>query len=379
VTADLPTVLCVDDDPAVLQGLELNLRRKYALAQATSGAEAINWLTRHPPPTAIVSDMQMPGMNGAQFLNEARRITPDSTRLLLTGYSDVAAAIAAINQGQIFRFLTKPCSPAEFLGAIDAAAEQFRLVTGERTLLEKTLQGSIKALVDVLALIHPVACGRASRLKEAATAMGAVLPVPYRWQLETAAQFSQLGLIVLSTETAERVRSGVPLLPEELAMRAKASVATDQLLAHIPRLEGVREILARYPRPYASSDSASGDDSTRLAAYLLRVIVDADGLQAQGYSAEEALATMRGREGTYAPEALDAFASACVTRGQSQQIREISGVFLRAGMVLAEDVRSEDGRFLAVRGYEVTEGFIQRLANTRTGSCLTFHIVAGHP
>src|ERR1035437_9820924 len=71
-------------------------------------------------------------------------------RILLTGQSNLDSAIAAVNHGQVFRFLTKPCSPQNLLAAIQSAAEQHRLITAERELLEKTLRGSIKALIEIL-------------------------------------------------------------------------------------------------------------------------------------------------------------------------------------------------------------------------------------
>src|SRR5687768_872607 len=107
--APLPVVLCVDDEPQVLAGLSVSLRRRYEILTATSGAEALAVLARRPDVAVVVSDMRMPGMDGAAFLAKAKEIAPDAVRVLLTGYSEIDAAMNAVNQGQIFRFLTKPC------------------------------------------------------------------------------------------------------------------------------------------------------------------------------------------------------------------------------------------------------------------------------
>ena len=150
-----PRILCVDDERAVLDGLSLHLRRRYQVLTAQSGAEGLEILGREAGINVVVSDMRMPVMDGAAFLTRARALVPDVVRVLLTGQADLDSAIAVINEGRIFRFLTKPCPPATMMGALEAAVEQHRLITSERVLLEQTLHGSIKALTDILALANP--------------------------------------------------------------------------------------------------------------------------------------------------------------------------------------------------------------------------------
>ncbi|MFM9458667.1 hypothetical protein ACKI1W_47580, partial [Streptomyces europaeiscabiei] len=89
----------------------------------------------------------------------------DAAQILLTGYADIQSAISAVNNGRLFRFLTKPCAPAELLAACLAGVEQHRLKTAERVLLEHTLKGSVNALSDVLALANPAAFGRSSSVR----------------------------------------------------------------------------------------------------------------------------------------------------------------------------------------------------------------------
>lgn len=131
-------ILCVDDEPKVLEGLERVLHRKCSLLTATSGEEALRLLDGADPIDVIVSDMRMPRMNGAALLAECRKRSPDTVRLLLTGQTDLDSAISAVNDGHVFRFLTKPCPPTVFVEALTAALEQHRLITSERILLERT-------------------------------------------------------------------------------------------------------------------------------------------------------------------------------------------------------------------------------------------------
>ena len=107
-----PRILLVDDDPLLLAGLKRQLRRHFRIETAPGGAEALALVQGEEPFMVVVSDYRMPGMNGNQFLAQVREISPDTIRIMLTGFADVGAAVDAINEGQIFRFLNKPC-PSE--------------------------------------------------------------------------------------------------------------------------------------------------------------------------------------------------------------------------------------------------------------------------
>src|SRR5581483_1037494 len=127
-----PRILCVDDEPYVLESLRDTLRRSFDVLTAGGGPEALEKLNAEPGEYAvIISDMRMPVMSGSSFLRESRRIAPDAARILLTGYADLDAAISAVNDAQLFRFLTKPCEPEQLLRACTAGLLQHRLQTAE--------------------------------------------------------------------------------------------------------------------------------------------------------------------------------------------------------------------------------------------------------
>ena len=104
-------------------------------------------------------------MDGVQFLQEAQRVAPDSVRIMLTGNADQQTAAGAVNEGRIFRFLNKPCTPEDLGHALTAGLEQYRLITAEKELLEKTLGGTIKMLMEILATVDPDLFGRAQALR----------------------------------------------------------------------------------------------------------------------------------------------------------------------------------------------------------------------
>lgn len=372
MTVDGPTrVLCVDDEPHVIDGLELHLRRRYHVLRATTGAAALDLLGREPGVAVILSDMRMPGMDGAAFLGRARLVAPDAVRLLLTGHADMDAAAQAVNEGQIFRFLTKPCPPAALLAAVAAAAHQSRLVTAERVLLEQTLHGSIKALTDVLALANPTVFGRAIRIRQLAAALAQAMGLVPQWPIEVAAMLCQLGCIALPQETVERMHLGESLTRDEEAMVARAPQVTEQLLEHIPRLEAVREILKAYPRSHPPLASNVAQDAHGLAirgGQILRVAIDYDTWEARGEAPSRILDILRSHSGAYEATVLAALSQVRGVNDAKQEIRDLPVAALRVGMIIAEDVRFAHGTLLVGRGYEVTAGFVERAHNFRRGT-----------
>ncbi|MDP1922803.1 MAG: response regulator [Myxococcales bacterium] len=362
-----PKLLCVDDEPIVLEGMKMNLRRRFEVLTATSGAAALEVLAREPGVAVVMSDMRMPGMDGATLLSKVRVGWPDTVRLLLTGQADLESAIAAVNEGQIFRFLNKPCPPPALLAALEAAAEQHRLVTAERVLLEQTLHGSIKMLVDVLSLTNPASFGRATRIKQLAGELSTAVGMKDRWQVEVAAMLSELGSITLPVDTVERLRTGQPLTDDDTRMMKRAAEVTDQLLANIPRLEVVREMLigaAAPPKLPRVEVPVSERTVADLGAQVLKVAADMDALEAQGEEASTCVGLLRSRGARYDPVVVRALEKVRGgANGPRAELREVKLAALRPAMVFARDVRLATGALLVARGYEVTPGFLERLRN----------------
>src|SRR5271165_3497434 len=117
--------------------------------------------------------------------------------MILSGQADLEATIAAVNEGHIYRFLSKPCSPEQLLSAAEDGLKQYRLVSAEKVLLEQTLIGSVKMLVEVLGMVNPTASSRASRLQRYAEELSTALGLEPRWQWGLAALVSQIGFVAL--------------------------------------------------------------------------------------------------------------------------------------------------------------------------------------
>ena len=127
-------ILLVDDEPEILFSLRGLLRREYDLHTANSGAEALDVLRRQPV-HVIMSDQRMPEMTGVELLRRARGECPEAIRIVFTGYADIKAVIDAINQGQIYRYLTKPWDPDELLAVLGQACDYYDHIAERHRLL----------------------------------------------------------------------------------------------------------------------------------------------------------------------------------------------------------------------------------------------------
>ena len=358
-------VLVVDDEIDVLEGLEQHLRRRYRITKATSGAQGLDELKKGPPFAVVMSDMRMPKMDGATFLAKAKQLAPDSVRMLLTGHTEIDAAISAVNDGQIFRFLTKPCPPTALMGAFGHAVRQHKLICAERELLEQTLLGSVQALADVLSLTNPALFGRASRIKRQVSQIADAIALKDRWQVEVAAILSQLGHVTLPPEIADKVYYGQALNAKEKKMVDGSPAVTKRLIEKIPRLEPVLEILDAQETPF---DRKRRTPSPPAGARILKIASDFDVLETQGCAPQLALDTMRSRDGLYDPELLQALSQALgLASDQVQSVCELPLSALKPGMVLAEDIKTTAGTLFVSRGYEVTDRFIERTKNFNKG------------
>jgi DNA-binding NtrC family response regulator len=134
MTVSKHPILLVDDEPEILFSLRGLLRKEFELYTAESGAQALEILHQHPV-HVIMTDQRMPQMTGVELLQRAKGDCPEATRIVFTGYADIKAVVDAINQGQIYRYLTKPWDPEELLATLREACEHHDHIAERRRLL----------------------------------------------------------------------------------------------------------------------------------------------------------------------------------------------------------------------------------------------------
>jgi response regulator RpfG family c-di-GMP phosphodiesterase len=364
-------ILFVDDDPDVLAGLQRSLRKECKIDTAIGGASALALMRGRSPYGVVVADMQMPGMNGVEFLMEVERRAPDTIRIMLTGNADQKTARDAVNQGHIFRFLTKPCPPEELVPALRAGLKQYRLVTAERDVLERTLNGSARMLSDILAMHDAHSFGQAQRLREYMRAFAEHLQLKQTWDLELAAMLSQIGCVTLPQAVLARSRAGCPLAGAEADMVTRVPQIGYNLLSHIPRLESVAAVVLYQNKNFDGTgfpcDKIAGEDIP-IGARILRVLQDLLAYESGKASKAIALEKMTHFPGRYDPRVVAAVAAVfdvCVAGAPApeSQSRPVRIKHLRVGWTLAAEAHTREGLLIIPAGTQISPMLLEKLRN----------------
>ena len=407
------TLLCVDDEANILAALNRVFRPEgYRVLTATSGVDGLKLLESEPV-DLVISDMRMPEMDGVQFLAEARRRWPDTMRLLLTGHADISSTIEAINQGEIYRYLSKPWDDNEVRLIVRHALER-KLLEQEKARLEALTMRQNEELQALNASLEAKVTERTAELKCALDSLAAAnerLKVSFITSIKV---FSNL------TELAEGPRAGhsrrvadlgrrlalqlgldrgaaqdvmvAGLLhdigkigfPDALLAKAIPQLTSEELRlykrhtlkgeAALMALEDIRNA-ARLLRSHHERYDGRGfpdrlrEDSIPLGARILAVVNDYDGLQigtlsVKRLSASEARAAIQQARGTrYDPAVLDGF-FALVGSGDSGATLpelQLEPRQLRPGMVLTRDLITRDGVLLLAADYMLEESLIHQI------------------
>ena len=371
-------VLFVDDEPAFLTAYKLMLPENFAADTAVGGEQGLTAIRDHGPYAVVVSDMRMPAMNGVQFLSQVRQIAPDTIRMILTGYTDITAAMDAVNEGNIFRFLAKPCPQDVLAKAITSGLVQYRLITSEKDLLENTLMGSIKVLTDVLAAVSPEAFGKSIRITRCVRHLVAKFHIPSSWCFEAAAMLSQLGCIMLDPELIQAAYLGTHLSAEDrLRFEAHPLVARD-LLKNVRRLEAAawiigQQLIQEIPQnPPEVPELPPG--ILAVGARMLRAAVAFDNLRMKGVPNDEAVSRLRYRA-EFDRELVDAFADMKSAESQ-MELRKIPISALTVGMILQQNIKNLAGVLVVAKGQEVTAPLLARLEHFSLARLIDHEIMA---
>ena len=355
----LPRILCVDDEPNLLEALQRSLGEHYAVTTANGGAPGLEALQTEGPFDVVISDMRMPEMDGATFLTQVRERWPGTMRILLTGQADTQSAIAAINGGEIFRYLCKPCSQELLMETLQQAVDLHSTAEAERKLLETTLSATVKVLTEVLSLSAPWAFRRAVFARACVRHALKTLQWPEAWMYEMAAALSQIGGIGIPEDTVRRDAAQRQLKASEATLIAEHPETAYRLLKEIPRLERVAEMV-RYQRAVPPTgvlpEVGRGAELLRAALLLSR-----DAMRGNLGSRPSALRDASPPISAAIRAALSDF------RDEPGQMHAAMICELQPGWVLGEDVSTIKSRLLLSKGHELTEVTIVALRRLLAG------------
>ncbi len=356
-------ILLVDDEANILSGFQRHLRKRFRIKTALGGEQALQ-LLESGPFAVIVSDQRMPEMDGVTLLAEVCRRSPETVRLMLTGNADQETAQAAVNHGQVFRFLTKPCPPETLTEALEAALGLYRQQTAERRVLEETLNGAIQLVADILTMVDPDSFDRSLAAREEAAALTKTLGVGDAWEAEVATMLAPIATVTLPPDTLAKVRSGAALSDEETEMVERLPEAAHRMLSNIPRLGGVAEAILYQDKRFEGSgfphDDAAGE-TIPIAARILQVATAVTDLTHRGVERADAVQRLAAQSGRFDPRVVEAARSS--TDGTTTTVSEVGVMGLSPGQTLLSPIETADGRLLFAPGHRITAAVIARLHN----------------
>lgn len=364
-----PKILVVDDDPDVLEFYEDYLGIRFALDTALTGAQALEAIQTQGPYAVVVADLTMPEMDGIELLQRCHRLAPDSVRIMLTGDADLRSAMEAINKGQIFQFLTKPCPPETFVATLENGIRQYRLITAERELLEKTLSGTIKMLTEILSLAEAHSFGKSQRVRDHARIVAQTLKLDQLWEIEAAALLCQIGFVTVPSSIVQKLRHNMTLQTNEKAILERVPEIGQKLLGHIPRLESVAQIIRYQNKNFDGTgfpyDEVSGE-RIPIGARILRVVSALVQMESEGLARRAALEEMRSLPARFDPQVVDAATDSLlfhVSKSSKKQGKPITLQELAVGQILAEKIETTGGVKIVVAGSKVSPMLLEKLQN----------------
>ncbi len=374
----------VDDEPRILDAMRRSLYGRYTIVTATSGAQGLTLIAAAiddgDPFPVVVSDMMMPGMTGAEFLIRARHLNGDAVQMILSGQADLTSTISAVNEGSLFRFLTKPCENADLIRALDDALRQHQLVLAERDLIENTLDGAVSVLTELLGLASPVAFGRTERVRALVERVSSSIPVADAWELRLASMLGQIGCVAVPTEVLRRSEAHGELTEEQTQMFRGHPLLARDLLTRIPRLERVAEWVGAQPLEiddvapsrngvYAHDHPPGGPVPQEtlgdgpVSGQLVFTAVTAFLAGCETGITPGAVARRLAGTGAFPQRLLDAVLEASHALARAGDPREVTTAELRPGMVLCQDVQTVTGMKLVGNGEQASATLIARLQN----------------
>jgi response regulator RpfG family c-di-GMP phosphodiesterase len=354
-------ILFVDDEDTILAGFQLTLGRSFEIFVSSSVTDALEVFKEQGPFAAVVSDFQMPIMNGAEFLQKIRELDKEVVTMLLTGAANFENVSEAVHRGQIFRLLGKPCPAEKMKEHIEAALRQYQLIRAEKDMLEQTLNGAIRAMTSILAASKPLFFGRAQRVKDIAFKLADLLDVDDPWRLELAATFSYLGHVGLPDNIQEDVYKQNDLPSEVKDIMAGFPMFISGLLGGIPRLDDIPEIIKFMSADYNAQEvDKSG---IRKLASILRFSQQYDHYASEGRSNAKIREVLSSSQGKYIPGIIGAFTQAFSISADGDYVDMVDPKLLVEGMEINQDLRLPDKTLIAPKGTLVEAHFMRILDN----------------
>jgi response regulator RpfG family c-di-GMP phosphodiesterase len=359
-----PMILVADDEEVNLMLMEeLLVTNGYDVIKAKNGWQAFDTAVATRP-DLILLDILMPEMDGYDTCVKLKDHpqTQDIPVIFVTGKLDEINEKLGFEYGAV-DYIRKPISTSVVLARVKTHLAIREAQKQLQEMLSKTLLGTVSILNDILTFIDPTFQGMQSRLKRYVRDISNYLDLPDRWRLELAAMLSHIGCVVIPKETLEKINSGEVVSEDEQRMYDMHPSIAQNLIAKIPRMRSVAQIIGRQRSAFDQSKYTPEPiqwDPIDLGGQVLRTVIDYDCLLTRGLSTEQALSEMRAKQKAYAPVLLEAL-EATVKIDHDKDVRQLKFKDLQEGDILIEDVYTDSGALIIRKGRELTSNTLAML------------------
>lgn len=328
IEASNPRVLFVDDEPAVLESLQRSVRREFAADVAIDADHGLDCLRRGGPYCIVVSDMRMPGMDGAEFLATVRTISPESVRVMLTGCDEIEIAIRAVNDGRIFEFLSKPVPTERLLACLRTSLAHYRERHEQKQVMAATIHaleqldiGTVTAFARAIDANSRWTAGHSERVTALALGIAHAMALPAK-DLQIVHRGSLLHDIgKIGTPPAILDKPGRLELWEKEIMQSHVKVGI-RILEPIECFRDLLGVVAQHHEHFDGSGYPAGLAGEQISLHA-RIVAVADAYDAltsdrpykKGVSGQEAIEILKKNSGTqFDPKVVEALVTVASSR-----------------------------------------------------------------
>lgn len=361
-------IVLADPDTGIQSAFTRLFSTSYDPVCFSESEQALKFLKEHPGAAVIISCYNLPGRGGTAFLRAAEGIAPLAARIMLTHETSTEAILKAVNEGHAFMYLEKPCQTPDLVSAIETGLSHHRHMAKERLLLERTLSGSVRMLIEMLSLFHPDAFRRTGTVRKQAVELAHALGMKKTWELEMAVMLSPLGEALLPKHILTRYRAARTLNEQEREILDKAPAQTRELLKNIPQFDKVSDYLYLSARGFDGSgfpkDGPKGNDLP-LVSRIIRLLTDLWYASPENGPDAAAFGALTFKSQKYDPRILKLARKILLDDAlgdRKQVVSECHIRSLRAGDILVDDVLTETTRELVLAaGHVLTPTMVRRL------------------
>ena len=354
------SIMVVDDQPANLKLMEDMLKQQgYGVRSFPRGRMAFEAASKDLP-DLILLDINMPEMNGFEVCEKlkADKKLASIPVIFLSALNETEDKVKAFQSGGV-DYVTKPFQFEEVQARVDTHIQLQRARKAERDLLENTLNGAIRTLAELVQMTGPALSARSEAIRALVAHVAARFAVEERWQYDLAATLCLIGCISLPVEVFERAYAGETLSADEEQMFRAHPETGARLLANIPRLENVAEMI----RQQQTAGNAASANISQRGACMLRIALEIDRRRLKAASYKAALGQVRAVLHGFPEEMLLALEDYAPPKA-SFDVKRLQVHELRALMILEEDVLTKDGNFMiALKGTTLNATLIERIGN----------------